>query len=308
MHGDADGSGPVPLRPLGVTELVDEPFALLRANFRTIVLLAGAALVPLQIASAWLQRGTLGGLGLLEMLEDPLAGQVAAETADPGFAQALLVEAVAAVTVYAVLDGVLARVAVSSVLGERLGPGQAVRATLRRWPGLMLLALISGIAVFGLAGLGVLLVALGGVAGALAGGLLLVAAVPVGIAAYVLLLPAPVVLAIEGGSPLAALRRSVRLVRHRFWPVLGAVALVLFVSAVVQSSLAALPSIGTFVLGFAEAWPLAAVGSIAAGVVVSPYLALVAVLVYVDARVRTEALDVQILADRADRDASAVAG
>lgn len=305
VHPDADGSGPVPVRPLGVVDLIDEPFVLLRACFRTLVLLTGGALVPLHVASAWLQRGTWGGLGLLEIMQDPVAGQVAAETADPGIVQAVGLQVVAALTVYAVLDGVLGRVAVSAFLGERLGPMDAVRATVRRWPALMLLALLAGIAVFGLGALGVAVIAVGGVAGALAGGLLVLVAVPVGIAAYVLLLPAPVVLAVEGGGVLAAVRRSVRLVRGRFWPVLAAVLLAMFVAGVVQSALAALPSVGTFALGFEAAWPLSAVGSIAAGIVVTPYLALLAALVYADARVRTEALDLQILADRALQDAPA---
>lgn len=299
VRGEASGRGEVPLRPLTIMEFVDEPFALLRQNFRTLVLLVGVALVPLEFLSAWFQRQTFGGFGLLQLLDDPLAAEVALEAADPGFAQAILLQGLASVTVYAVLGGLLARVAVSSVLGESLGPMETVRATLRRWPALMGLALLALLAVFGLGGLALLLAVFGGVGGAVVGVLLLLLAIPVGVAAHVLLLPAPVVLVVEGLGPLEAVRRSVQLARRRFWVVLAVVLLVSLVSGLVQSALSALPTLATMLVGFDIGWLLVAGGSIAAGIVVTPYTALVAALVYLDARTRAEALDVQILADRA---------
>lgn len=308
VRADASGSGPVPVRPLTIMEIVDEPFVLLRENFRTLVLLAGVALVPLEIVGAWVQRGTMGGFGMLQMFDDPTAAQVAVETADTGLAQVLALQAVASVTVYAVLGGLLARVAVSSALGERLSPAEAVRATVRRWPALMGLAALVLLVVFGVGALAVALIAFGGVGGAVLGGLLALAAVPAGVAAYVLLVPAPVILAVEGTGPLAAIRRSVQLVRRRFWAVLGAMALVLVVSSLVQSALGTLPTLGTFLIGYERGWLLAATGAIGAGIVVTPYTTLVAALVYIDARARGEALDVQIMADRAREGVPAAAG
>lgn len=308
VHEDATGHGPVPLRPYTIMEIVDEPFVLLRENFRALVLLTGLALVPLELVTAWVQRGTLGGLGLLQLLDDPLAAQVAAETTDTGFAQAILLQALATVTVYAVLSGLLARVAVSSVLGERLGPAEAVRATLRRWPALMGLAALVLLAVFGIGALAVALIVFGGVGGAVAGGLLVLAAVPAGVAAYVLLVPAPVILAVEGVGPVQAVRRSAQLVRRRFWAVLAVMALVMVVSSLVQSALGTLPTLGTFLIGFERGWVLVAAGGVAAGIVVTPYTTLVAALVYLDGRARSEGLDVQILADRAMEDVRAAAG
>jgi hypothetical protein len=299
VRDEASGQSTLTVRPLTIMELVDAPFVVLRENFRTLVLLAGLALVPLELAGTWFQRRTFGGFGLLQLLDDPVAAEVAFETADTGFAQALVLQGIASVTVYAVLGGLIARVAVSSVLGERLGPAEAVRSTLRRWPALMGLALLAGAAVFGLGGLALLLFVFGGLPGAVLGGLLLLAALPVGVAAHVLLLPAPVIVAVEGAGVVAAVRRSVRLVRRRFWAVLGAVVLVMIVSGLVQSALATLPTIGTFLVGFDSGWLLAAAGAIGAGIVVTPYTTLFAALVYLDGRARTEALDVEILADQA---------
>src|SRR5690606_23434507 len=127
----------------------------------------------------------------------------------------------------------------------------------------------------------------------------LLAALPAGVGAYVLLRLAPLAVVVEGLGPLAALRRSAALVRQRFWPVLGALLLAALVAWLVEYALSGIPSAIVLAVGLDVGWLLRAVAGVVAGVVVTPYTALVAALVYLDVRVRSEALDVEVLADTA---------
>jgi hypothetical protein len=194
------------------------------------------------------------------------------------------------------VEGLVARVGVSALLGEQLTPGEAVRATVRRWPALLAGWFLVMAATFGLGVLAVAIVALGGAALFGVGMLLLLAAMPVGLAAYTLLRAVPTVIVVEGLGPLAALRRSATLLRPRFMVALAVVLLALLVGSLVQTALAALPTAGGFLFGLEAGWVLVSAGAIAAGLVVRPFQALVGALLYVDARVRQEGLDLEVRA------------
>jgi hypothetical protein len=295
--GRATGRGPVRLRPLTVGELLDDPFDLLRDSWRTLLLLVGAVVVPVELVLGFLQRTVLGGVGFMELLGDPTAAQVAFAQTDPGAVEAMVAQAFAAVTVFAIVEGLVARVGVSALLGERLTPGEALRATLPRWPALVAAWVLVLGASFGLGLLALGLVAFGGLAFAGVGILLMLVAVPVGLGAYTLLRAVPAVIVVEQLGPLAALRRSAALLRPRFLSVLAVVLLALLVGSLVQTALGALPTAGGFLLGLEAGWVLVAAGAIAAGLVVRPFQALVGALLYVDARVRREGLDLEVRAD-----------
>jgi hypothetical protein len=287
----------VPLRPLTVTDLLDQPFVLLRADLRLLLLLTGLVVVPIQLVSAYLQRGAFGGLGFGQIFADPVGAQVALETGDAGTISALGVAGAAAAFFLPLVNGLVARLAVSRILGEDIDGPAVLRFALRRWPALIGVTVLAGIATYGLLAVGAGMIATGQVAVAVLGGLVLFVALPVGVACYVLFAVAPVAVVIEGLGPVAALRRSLALVRPRVWAVLGVLVLAALVASLVQSALSGLPAAAAFLIGFDVGWLLLAVGGSAAALVVTPYAALVATLVYLDARVRTEALDLAVLAD-----------
>lgn len=297
LTGSATGRGLVPLRPLTVSDVLDQPFVLLRADLRLLLLLTGLVVVPVQLVSAYLQRGAFGGLGFGQIFADPVGAQVALETGATGTFSALGVAGVAAIFFLPLVNGLVARLAVSRVLGEDVDGPAVLRSALGRWPALIGVTVLAGIATYGPLAVGVALIATGQVAVAVVGGLVLLVAVPVGVACYVLFAVAQVAVMIERLGPVAALRRSLTLVRPRVWTVLGVLLLAALVASLVQSALSGLPSAAAFFIGFDVGWLLLALGGSAAALVVTPYAALVATMVYLDARVRTEALDLAVLAD-----------
>ena len=104
------------------------------------------------------------------------------------------------------------------------------------------------------------------------------------------------VIGVEGGRGMDAVRRSVRLVRARYFPVMGIAVLMAIVSTLLSYALSAVPE--AIVAWDGDWWPLLAVGGIASEIVVLPFVAAATVLLYFDLRVRTEGLDIEMAAGR----------
>jgi hypothetical protein len=104
------------------------------------------------------------------------------------------------------------------------------------------------------------------------------------------------VIGVEGGGPVAAVARSVRLIRSRYFPTMGVALLMGIVALLLGNALAALPQGLAAWVGYEDGWPLLALGSILAQVVVLPFVAAATVLLYFDLRVRTEGLDLEMAA------------
>jgi hypothetical protein len=135
-----------------------------------------------------------------------------------------------------------------------------------------------------------------------AGVVLLVLGVPVALllalaTAVLTWFAAPVVM-LERQPVVAALRRSARLVRANFWRVVGLWLLLQVLVAVFDGVLGGpLVFIASRVFDNPFGWQslsLQAVGTILANTVTLPFAAAVAVLVYVDQRMRREALDLEL--------------
>ena len=102
---------------------------------------------------------------------------------------------------------------------------------------------------------------------------------------------------VEGGGPFASLGRSPPR-PGPLLPVLG-VALLMGLVELAAGPGAQRPAAGPRRLGRAgTGWPLLAVGDIAAEVIVVPFVAAATVLLYLDLRVRTEGLDIEMAAGR----------
>ena len=272
--GGSARTGPLPLHPMTLADILDGAFNLFKAEARTIVLVTAAFVVPVQLVAAFLQRGYLGGSGFIDFITDPSTAESALDSGSTGQGWATLVGLAATVLIMPFVAGAVSRIVSAAYLGERMTAGQALRAVRSKWWAFI----VAWILVHLLEGIGFLLCVLPG---------LLVMALSVAVA------PA---IAVEGLGPLQAMRRSFRLVKPRLWPVLGIVLLSGLMASFVGSALSTVPTMMAFVVGLRWGWILLAAGSILSGLVSTPLVAIIATLVYYDGRIRQEGLDLQIMA------------
>jgi hypothetical protein len=267
-----DGADAVPrvaLRPMTVADVLDGAFAIIKARPRKILGLTAGFVVPVSLLAAFLQRGALvgfwfGGDSALSDETSTGGGEVVAGIV------LLIVPSIALVCVAAALAHL--------VSGWSVGRDAPVREMLgivgrRWWP------LLGSFVVVHLA--------------EIAGGF----ACYIG-ALFVIPLFVPVapIIGTEGASVGEALRRSVRLVRARYFPVMGLAVLMAVVSGLLGLALASLPQALALSLDSESAWPLLALGSIVSQIVTTPFVAAATVLLYLDLRVRTEGLDIELAA------------
>jgi hypothetical protein len=218
------------------------------------------------------------------------------------------VTAVLAFIVDTVLTGLLTVVIGRSVLGHKVTAGEAWQIARPRLPALIGATLLIPLVLLGIWAVYavlLLLLAVVGAPGALIGGLAVIGAIAAVVLtvwfAIMFRMAGPVVV-LERDGPARSLARSWRLVRRSFWRVFGisllAGLIVLITAGILQIpfSLIAgragggnsyLPGAGGSVLGLL----ISAVGGIVAGAVARPISAGVAVLLYVDLRMRREGLD-----------------
>ncbi len=104
---------------------------------------------------------------------------------------------------------------------------------------------------------------------------------------------APVV-GIERIGPIQAMKRSNRLTSRRRGPVLGVILMSFFVELVVANALSLLPSAVALLIGFDVGWIVLGIGTALVALITTPFVALVSIELYLDLRVRTEALDIEL--------------
>jgi hypothetical protein len=262
----------IPLRPLGVGELLDGTFSTIRRNPRATVGLAALLVTLQQVISLAVQVGT-NGLPTEVRDETP-----SIEALIGGFGG--ITSALVAAVIGAVITGMLVVVVSEDVLGRRVtAAGVWRRIRPRVWP-LLLAAAIAGILPY-------------------VGLLFLV--VP-GLILWALLALTTPALVLEGLGPFAALRRSAELA----WPALIRVWCVRALSVLMGLLIQILVALPFGLLGalFAVAsdrdpgtaatvaiLALDALGGIVAGMITAPFLAGVLALLYIDRRMRAEGLD-----------------
>jgi hypothetical protein len=288
---------PVPsLRPLGFGEILDGAFSLYRRNFATFVL---TALVP-SIALL------VGGLVYVFALNG-----VIREGGDPTTAAAtimgpLLLFVVLAVAATLLSWGALTRQASQAFTGAPVSVADGLRAGLRATVPLLgaafLAGLATGVVVVAAGIIGAIFIMVLGAIGVIVMTVAMLLVYMLAITIFACVAPAVVV---EDKGPLSALTRSFDLIKGALWRTMGLV--------VVSVMIAYLPVVAVmFVTGStgmmtnpasAEAYPGAGaliaqqVLAWVAGVLTTPFMVSVFVLSYFDRRVRTEALDVQVMTD-----------
>ena len=298
--------GIVPLRPLGVGELLDGALSLIRSNPRTVLGLAAvisAVSALIQTAGLWIS------LRYLETMT-PVVGSadevdIAAELttlATGSIAQ--IVPALVAGFLQVLASGLFIVLVGAAVLGRRLDASQTwatLRPRLLRLVGVTLIISVGGLLAVGLmiGSIVALAFAIGpwaalpGVVIGLGGTILLVYA-------YVKLAVASPALVMEGTGVLTSLSRSWVLVRRSWWRVLG----ILILAAVITSLLTTVVTvpvtlIATLVSGFSESLLptvfASGVATLVAGIITLPFSAAVTGLLYIDLRMRREALDIELV-------------
>lgn len=256
-----------------VSDVLDGAFGILKAAPATILGFTAVFAVPVNILGAYLQRDLFGGEGLIDVFNDPDTSLAAIEdSSDSGLlAQMVLLFGPALALVF--IAAGLVRLVGAWQVGGDLTLGQLVAGSLRQsWA-----LLASWLLVHVIEGVGFLLFAFPGL-----------------IAMTLFLVTAPVIGA-EGLGPVAAMRRSWRLVSRRMWPVMGLALLSGLVATLFTYALGAVPAVLSALVGTAGwGWLLTAAAGIIGGLVTMPVVAGATVLIYLDLRVRTEGLDIQL--------------
>jgi hypothetical protein len=283
--------GVVPLRPLGLTEILDGAFTYIRKSPATVLGIAAVVAAVSTVVDLVLSLTTVSGaLDELAALDETASFDEVLGAAGGvlgGSAISLLVA-----TVFQVLGtGLLTVVMARSVLGQDITIGEAWS---RSRP--LLLPLVGLVA----------LSTVGWLLGA-------VACIVPGVFLYVAWSLAPPALMLERVGITTALGRSWALVMGSWWRVFGILALATLIATFVGQAVSApFVLLGVVVDGLgtapADEIPLAtlllsSLGTLVAGIITLPFTAGVTALLYVDQRMRREGLDLALQKASADTQA-----
>ena len=269
--------GIIPLRPLAVGELLDGVFSMIRRH-AGLVLGLSAVVASLQAVLSVVIPGLLGSFSLPL---DPNADPAVTEVQSQAFQLASqLVGIVVTAILGALLAGAIVVIVGEAVLGRPVS-ARSVWAKVRPriWALLWCSFVVGVVPILGL----ILLIAPG-----------------VWLwAAWSLATPA---LVLEGVGPVMAIRRSYRLVRRAWWRTFFIRVLAWLIASVVSGVIAApfaivglLLSDGSFDNGIPTTFlALYALGTALAAAITLPFASGVQALLYIDRRIRAEALDVKL--------------
>ncbi|MCX4726220.1 hypothetical protein [Streptomyces sp. NBC_01306] len=302
--------GIIPLRPLGVGEILDGAVSTMRAHWRTALGLTIGVAAAVQLCSILVQHYLLpeptqidSGAGPTEQLHQSVDSL---RTTLIGLGPLYAITLIGTIFTTAVLTMVVSR----SVLGRPVTLADAwreARPQLSRLVGLSLLLPVAYAAVMTVGLLPGLLV--GGSEGAGLAALGGLAAVVVVVWLWICFSLAGPALMLERQGIAAALRRSAKLVKGVWWRIFGITLLTLLLTALV-SGLIDLPfnaaatmadgkSVSDLVSSRAPefGWPyliISGIGATLTAALTYPFTAGVTVLLYVDQRIRREALDIDL--------------
>jgi hypothetical protein len=306
----------IPLRPLGVSEILDGAITCVRRSPRATLGLSAILTSVVQVALVIVQTFLVG----TRIRPDATPGEVFRTLGPTYLVQ--IVEALLTTYVVLLLAGLLAPVVGRMLLGRTTSLGRTWALARPRLPrllgtatavmGAVLVAVALPLVPF------ILTAALGAPAGAVAASLVLgvPAAFLLMVACYVWLALATSIAVLENRGVFAAMRRSAEIVRGRWWRVFGVLALALAITvfagtfvlqlpfAAAQGGLLAIdeePSGWLFIAFIA----IGAIGGIIAGTLVAPFDAGVIGLLYADRRMRREAFDLELALDPPEEEMAA---
>ncbi|WP_037675240.1 glycerophosphoryl diester phosphodiesterase membrane domain-containing protein [Streptomyces griseus] len=306
--------GVIPLRPLGVGEILDGAVSTMRTHWRTVLGISLTVAVVTQVLVVLLRGLVLDNRVDTEALNDPSAtlSELTSAMGDAMLSSAVLfvVTLIGTITATALLTTVTSR----AVLGKPVTIGEAWRDARPRLPrlfglifSLVLIALATGLA-------GVAPGILVSVVGSSEAGAALMVLGTLGSAVVVLWLVvrfslASPALMLEKQGIGKSMSRSAKLVRGSWWRIFG-IELLAMVIAYILAAIIVLPftflgaamsdsGLSGFINtgGTGLGWTflvISGIGSVIGSMITFPLSAGVAVLLYIDQRIRREALDLEL--------------
>ncbi|MGV9771945.1 glycerophosphoryl diester phosphodiesterase membrane domain-containing protein [Streptosporangium sp. NPDC003464] len=295
--------GIIPLRPLGLGDILDGAIKLIRSNPGAVLGLSAIAAalgaIPVAIGQALLLGQAGAAFDNPSVLENQEVGFLSQ------YGGTLISYAVQFIAV-TLLTGVLTRILGRAVFGGKMTVGEAWKLTRGRVPTLFGLVIVGMVLLLLPLALVIAIITGLGAAGADLAALFLVGALVVlGFVAYSLFITTRLALAasvavLERRGVVESLRRSWRLVSGGFWRTLGILLLTQIIAGVVALALSfPFTLAGTFVGMFGAgstgsligAAVLISVGGTVSAMITYPFQAGVNGLLYADRRMRAEAFD-----------------
>ena len=258
---------PLPLRQMGIGELVDGAVKLYRRDWLALTGIAALVLIPLTFVQLWVSQTMVSSVDVF--------------TTDAEF-QAMTTQLLVVTLVFAAVQLLIAqpflvaaisRAAADAYLGERVTLAQTLRYALSRLLAILWVTVITLVVT-------------------IVGFILLI--IP-GIIAMIRLTLAPAVVVVEDVRGTKAISRSWSLTSGHFWRVFAT----LLLSGIISAVGAAIIQIPTEVIATMigpEGWPVSALGTALATALITPFSLLIVVLLYFDLRVRKEGYDIEVMA------------
>jgi hypothetical protein len=258
---------PLPLRQMGIGELVDGAVKLYRRDWLALIGMAAIVLVPVTFLQLWATQSMVGSVYAFETEAEfeAMTAQLIVVT--------IVFVAVQLLIVQPFLVAAISRAAADAYLGERVTLGRTFRYALSRLPAILWITIITSIAT--IVGLFLFIIP--------------------GIIAMIRLSLTPAVVVVEDVRGTSAVGRSWRLTQGHFWRVLGTLILSGLISAI-GAAVIQVPSEAISMMIGPDGWPVSALGAAVASVVVTPFSLLIVVLLYFDLRVRKEGYDIEVMA------------
>ena len=266
----AGGGGAIPQRGLG--DILTAAWELYRANAAKLITIVAIVVLPLTFILALVNTVAFKQTCDASNVETFQDVQDVVNRCTGGFGRSVFLGAIGwliAVAIQQLILGAVTRGGAAAVLGRPVDVDASYRYAFSRLGGLILLALLVGLAVF--VGFFFLVI------GALIVGVFLAVATPVFI--------------IERISPTEAMSRSWKLVSGQWWHTLGVIFVAYLIAGVVNGILTAIGGSNFFLY-----WIFSAI----AQCLTAPFVALVAVILYIDLRARHEGLTADRLASELD--------
>lgn len=265
----AGAGGSLPARQWG--DILGTAWQIYTKNAMALILIVAIVVVPLTFVGALLtkvalapSKSTIDVLGQRVEVVEPQGAGIVLLIAAIGLAIGIIITAV--------LQAAMLRGAAQATLGDAVDIEASYRWGMKRFPSVLLVALLVGLVV-------------------LIGFILLI--VP-GFIFWAMLSVAIPALVIENRRGTDAMSRSWNLVKGHFWHAFGTIFVAYLIAGLVGSILTAIGGDNWF-----TSWILSSIAQI----LVAPFTALVSVLLYLDLRARSEALTAEQL--RAELAASA---
>ncbi len=256
---------PLPLRQMGIGELLDAAIKLYRAEWKTLMAIVAIVLVPVTFLEAFATRSVPGPFS-----DEPVFPN---ETLTGSFIAGAIVSGVTVLFIYPFLTAAVARAAADIYLGHPVSLGPTYRFAVSKVHSILWISFLSLLA-------------------AVLGLILLI--IP-GIIVFVRLTFGSMVLVVEGLKGTKAMGRSWRLAKGHFWRLFGALILANVMAGFIATLLAIPGTLAASAVG-THGWPLLALGNSLGSVLTTPFITLITVLLYFDLRIRKEGFDIEVMA------------